>query len=64
MAAMTELVGRLGMIETLDAAVGPIKRRDRGFSAGELLVGSRRRNWLGRISWSVWTGSGPMSQGR
>jgi Transposase DDE domain group 1 len=37
--AVTELVDRLGMIKLLDAAVGPIKRRDRGFGAGELLVG-------------------------
>ena len=27
------------MIEAVDAAVGPIKQRDRGFSAGELLTG-------------------------
>jgi hypothetical protein len=39
MAAVTELVRRLGVVEALDAAVGPIKQRDRGFSAGELLVG-------------------------
>jgi hypothetical protein len=39
MAAITELVGRLGMIRLLDAVVGPIKQRDRGFGAGELLVG-------------------------
>ena len=31
--AVTELVERLGMIERLDAAVGPIKARDRGFTA-------------------------------
>ena len=39
MAAVTELCGRLGVIDALDAAVGPIKRRDRGFGAGELLCG-------------------------
>lgn len=39
MAAVSELVDRLGVIEALDAAVGPIKQRDRGFGAGELLVG-------------------------
>ena len=39
MAAVTELVERLGVIEALDAAVGPVKQRDRGFGAGELLVG-------------------------
>ena len=39
MAAVTELVDRLAMIKLLDAAIGPIKERDRGFSGGELLVG-------------------------
>src|SRR3981189_1197746 len=39
MAAITELVECLGLIEFLDGAVGPIKRRNRGFGAGELLVG-------------------------
>ncbi len=39
MAAVTELVHRLGMIKCLDAAVGRIKARDRGFSGGQLLVG-------------------------
>jgi len=39
LAAVTELCGRLGVIEALDAAVGPVKQRDRGFGAGELLAG-------------------------
>ena len=39
LAAVTELCGRLGVIEAVDAAVGPIKQRDRGFGAGELLTG-------------------------
>ena len=39
MAAVTELCGRLGVIGALDAAVGPVKQRDRGFGAGELLCG-------------------------
>ena len=39
LAVVTELCGRLGVIEVLDAAVGPIKQRDRGFGAGELLCG-------------------------
>jgi hypothetical protein len=39
LAAVTELGDRLGVIEALDAAVGPIKQRDRGFGAGELLAG-------------------------
>jgi hypothetical protein len=39
LAAVTELCDRLGVIKALDAAVGPIKQRDRGYSAGELLAG-------------------------
>jgi len=36
---VTELADRLGLIERLDAAVGPIKVRERGFTAGQVLVG-------------------------
>jgi hypothetical protein len=39
MAVISELCNRLGVIGALDAAVGPIKQRDRGFGAGELLAG-------------------------
>src|SRR5260370_2236038 len=39
LAAITELCDRLGVIGALDAAVGPIKQRERGFGAGELLTG-------------------------
>jgi hypothetical protein len=39
LAAVTELMDRLGVIESLDAAVGPIKQRARGHGAGQLLVG-------------------------
>jgi hypothetical protein len=39
LAVISELCGRLGVIEALDKAVGPIKLRDRGFGAGELLCG-------------------------
>lgn len=39
MAAVTELCDRLGVVAELDGAVGPIKVRDRGHSAGALLVG-------------------------
>jgi hypothetical protein len=39
LAAVSELCDRLGVIEALDAAVGPVKHRDRGFGAGELLAG-------------------------
>lgn len=37
--AVTELVQALGVVEALDQAIGPIKERQRGYSAGELLVG-------------------------
>jgi hypothetical protein len=36
--AVTELVTRLGLVNALDDAIGPIKQRDRGLSGGELLV--------------------------
>jgi hypothetical protein len=39
MVAVTELVERLGVVRRLDAAIGPIKSRRRGHTAGELLVG-------------------------
>ena len=39
LAAVSELCDRLGVIGALDAAVGAIKQRDRGFGAGELLTG-------------------------
>ncbi|MWA07348.1 hypothetical protein F8568_044895 [Actinomadura sp. LD22] len=38
LAAVDALAGKLGLAGTLDAAVGPVKQRDRGLSAGELLV--------------------------
>src|ERR1039458_188764 len=39
LAAVSELCDRLDVIGALDAAVGPVKQRDRGFGAGELLAG-------------------------
>jgi hypothetical protein len=39
MAAVSELCGRLGVIAAIDAETGPVKQRDRGFGAGELLTG-------------------------
>jgi hypothetical protein len=39
LAAISELTGRLGVVESLDAAIGPIKQRNRGLSGGQLLVG-------------------------
>jgi hypothetical protein len=39
MLAVTELVERLDVIGRVDAAIGPIKQRRRGHTAGQLLVG-------------------------
>jgi hypothetical protein len=39
LAVVSELCSRLGVIGELDAAVGPVKQRDRGYGAGELLAG-------------------------
>lgn len=39
LAAVGELVERLGLIEALDGAIGPIKQRHRGHGGGQLLVG-------------------------
>jgi hypothetical protein len=64
MAAVTELVDRLNMIKLLDAAVGPIKARDRGFSGGELLVGLACAQLAGEESWSGWTVNAPTPRGR
>jgi hypothetical protein len=47
MVAVAELCDRLGVVEALDAAVGPVKQRDRGFGAGALLVGLAAAQWAG-----------------
>ncbi len=39
LAAVGELCGKLGVIGAIDAATGPVKQRDRGFGAGQLLTG-------------------------
>jgi hypothetical protein len=39
MAAVSELCARLGVVQALDGAVGSIKVRARGYSAGALLMG-------------------------
>ncbi len=38
LAAVDELIGRLGIAEVLRRGIGPIKQRDRGLSGGQLLV--------------------------
>jgi Transposase DDE domain group 1 len=45
--AVAELVARLGVIEALDEAIGAIKQRDRGLSAGGLLVAVAQTQMLG-----------------
>ena len=39
LAAISELCDRLDVTGALDAAVGPVKQRDRGYGAGGLLAG-------------------------
>jgi len=39
MLAVTELCGKLGLIEALDAGIGPVKQRKRGFTGGQVLTG-------------------------
>ena len=45
--AVAELAGRLGMVAALDEAVGGIKQRDRGLSAGGLLLALAQTQMLG-----------------
>src|SRR3954452_21092683 len=46
-AAIAEFVAKLDVIGTFDRGVGPIKQRDRGVTAGELLVGLAQSQLLG-----------------
>jgi Transposase DDE domain group 1 len=39
MLAVTELCGKLGLIEALDEGMGPVKQRRRGFTGGQVLAG-------------------------
>src|SRR5713226_163284 len=39
MLAVTELCGKLALIEALDAGMGPVKQRQRGFTGGQVLTG-------------------------
>jgi len=47
MAVISELCGRLDVTGALDAAVGPVKQRERGFGAGELPAPPTRTSWQG-----------------
>lgn len=44
---LSEMLDRLGMVEALDTAVGPIKSRDRGATAGQLLVSQAQAQLCG-----------------
>jgi hypothetical protein len=50
--AVAELVGRLGMIAALDDAVGSVKQRDRGLTAGEFLVAVAQAQMCGAQFWT------------
>jgi hypothetical protein len=39
MLAVTELCGKLGLIDAMDEAMGPVKQRRRGFTGGQVLTG-------------------------
>jgi hypothetical protein len=51
-AAVAELVGRLGVVEALDDAVGSVKQRDRGLTAGQFLVSLAQAQMLGGDFWT------------
>jgi hypothetical protein len=46
-AALAELVERLGVVGVLEEHIGPVKQRDRGVSAGQLLVALAQCQLLG-----------------
>jgi hypothetical protein len=50
--AVAELVGRLGVTIALDDAVGSIKQRDRGLSAGQFLVAVAQAQMFGAQFWT------------
>jgi hypothetical protein len=50
--AVAESVGRLGVTAALDDAVGLIKQRDRGLSAGQFLVAVAQAQMFGAQFWT------------
>ncbi|GAA4264233.1 IS1380 family transposase [Dactylosporangium darangshiense] len=50
--AVAELVGRLGVATALDDAVGAIKQRERGLSAGQFLVAVAQAQMCGAQFWT------------
>jgi len=59
--AVAELVGRLGVTAALDDAVGSIKQRDRGLTAGQFLVAVAQAPGLRHVSAFRGTPAGPES---
>jgi hypothetical protein len=49
--AVAELVGRLGVVGALDDAVGAVKQRDRGLTAGQFLVAVAQAQMVGAQFW-------------
>ena len=49
--AVSELVGRLGVVAALDDAVGAVKQRDRGLSAGQFLLSVAQAQMFGAQFW-------------
>jgi hypothetical protein len=50
--AVAELAGRLGVTGALDDAVGAVKQRDRGLSAGQFLVAVAQAQMFGAEFWA------------
>jgi hypothetical protein len=50
--AVAEMVGRLGVTAAVDDAVGSIKQRDRGLSAGQFLVAVAQAQMFGAQFWT------------
>jgi len=48
LAAVDELIGRLGIVEVLNRGISPIKARDRGLTGGQLLVGMATAQLVGQ----------------
>jgi hypothetical protein len=48
LAAVEELIGRLGIVEVLNRGIGSIKQRDRGLSGGQLLMRMATAQLLGQ----------------
>ena len=48
LAAVEELIARLGLVEVLNRGIGPIKQRDRGLSGGQLLMAMATAQLVGQ----------------